>query len=345
MTKRSERYPLGEGFLAVFLVPFAFAPVDFAAVPFAEAFFEADAFVVLAFEELEFADAAFAAIGCFAGADFAAVFVAAVRVVPALATVDFAALEAFTERLRFRLSPPGRALPTALTASVAKSPTDPAILPAVLPTLLTTLPASGIGCSPFRRPSNGRSSPCCCRWHAVGGHDRCTRAAMSTSVVLIGDTHLPRFGRELPAPLIQALHTTDLILHVGDITEPFVLDLLAAHAPIEAVAGNNDGPELTQRLGHTRIVVVEEARIGMTHGHLGTGRTTPERARLTFKEPIDAIAFGHSHQPVIKRTDDTWLLNPGSPTDRRRQPVFSFIHLEVDGRQMYPELVTYEAWR
>ncbi len=168
---------------------------------------------------------------------------------------------------------------------------------------------------------------------------------MTTDVIVVGDTHLPRFGRVLPAPLVEALRTTDLILHVGDITGPFVLDLLAAHAPIEAVAGNNDGPELTHRLGHTRVVVVEEASIGMTHGHLGQGRTTPERARLTFKGPIDAIAFGHSHQPMIQRIGDTWLLNPGSPTDRRRQPVFSFLHLEVDGRQIQPELVTYEAWR
>lgn len=168
---------------------------------------------------------------------------------------------------------------------------------------------------------------------------------MSTSVIVIGDTHLPRFGRVLPTPLVEALQNTDRILHVGDITEPFVLDLLAAHAPIEAVAGNNDGPELVQRLGHTRIVVVEEARIGMTHGHLGTGRTTPERARLTFKGSVDAIAFGHSHQPMIGRVGDSWLLNPGSPTDRRRQPVFSFLHLEVDGRKIHPELVTYEVWR
>ena len=168
---------------------------------------------------------------------------------------------------------------------------------------------------------------------------------MSSSVILIGDTHLPRFGRVLPPPLIQALLTADLILHVGDITDPFVLDLLAAHAPIEAVAGNNDGLELTEQLGHTRVVVVEGARIGMTHGHLGPGRTTPERARLTFTGSIDAIAFGHSHQPMIARTGEVWLLNPGSPTDRRRQPVFSFLHLEVDGRHIHPELITYQAWR
>jgi putative phosphoesterase len=168
---------------------------------------------------------------------------------------------------------------------------------------------------------------------------------MSTSVILIGDTHLPRFGRVLPEPLAQALQTTDLILHVGDITEPFVLDLLAAHAPVEAVAGNNDGQHLAQRLGHTRIVAVEEARIGMTHGHLGPGRTTPERARLTFRGPIDAVAFGHSHQPMTQRIGATWLLNPGSPTDRRRQPVFSFLRLEIDGTRIHPELVTYGTWR
>lgn len=149
---KASHYPLDAGFLAVFLVPFAFAPVDLvpvdlAAVPLAAVFFEADAFVALVFEELDFA-----------GADFAAdVFVAAAVVVPDFAAPDFA-LEEVVERVLFFLSRPGNALPTAFTASVAKSPTDPATLPAVLPTFLTTLPASGIGCSPFMRPSTGRSS-------------------------------------------------------------------------------------------------------------------------------------------------------------------------------------------
>jgi hypothetical protein len=156
----SGAYPLDAGFFAVVLVTFFFAPVDFAAVPFAAVFFEADALVALVFEEL-----------VFAGADFAAVVFGAV----ALAVLDFAvpadfavdlALEDFVERVLFLL-PPGNALPTAFTASVAKSPTDPAILPAVLPTLLTTLPASGIGCSPFMRPSTGRSSTWTCRCRAA----------------------------------------------------------------------------------------------------------------------------------------------------------------------------------
>lgn len=163
-------------------------------------------------------------------------------------------------------------------------------------------------------------------------------------VVLLGDTHLPRFGRELPQPLVEALRAADRVLHVGDITEPFVLDLLAEHAPTEAVAGNNDPPVLQARLGVTRVIDIDGVRIGMTHGHHGTGRTTSERARRAFSG-VDAIAFGHSHQPMVARDGDLWLLNPGSPTDRRRQPTFSFLRLNIGDGRIEPELVTYGEWR
>lgn len=162
-------------------------------------------------------------------------------------------------------------------------------------------------------------------------------------MVLTGDTHLPRFGRTLPAPLAEALRTADRILHAGDHTDPFVLELLEAFAPTDAVAGNNDPPELHERLGLARIVTVEGTRIGLTHGHAGPGSTTLERAIRTFRDadpPVHAIAFGHSHVPIVERRD-VWLLNPGSPTDRRRQPTFSFLRLEVDGADLRPELVTY----
>ena len=167
---------------------------------------------------------------------------------------------------------------------------------------------------------------------------------MATRLVIIGDTHLPRFGRALPAPLAVALADADRILHVGDHTDAFVLDLLEAIAPTDAVAGNNDAPELVRRLGATRVVAVEGVRIAMTHGHLGPGRTTPDRAFRAFAatEPRpDAIAFGHSHQPMVERRDGIWMLNPGSPTDRRRQTTFSFLGVEVDGTELRPELVTF----
>jgi putative phosphoesterase len=167
---------------------------------------------------------------------------------------------------------------------------------------------------------------------------------LTTRLVIVGDTHLPRFGRALPAALSEALADADRILHVGDHTDPFVLDLLEAFAPTDAVAGNNDPPELLRRLGTTRVATVERIRIGMTHGHLGAGRTTPDRAFRAFatSDPrVDAIAFGHSHQPMIQRRDGIWMLNPGSPTDRRRQPSFSFLRVEVDGADLRPELVTF----
>lgn len=168
---------------------------------------------------------------------------------------------------------------------------------------------------------------------------------MTTRVLLTGDTHLPRFGRRLPASMEAALRRVDRVLHAGDLTAPFTIDLFEAFAPTDAVAGNNDPPELHERLGVARVVTIEGVRIGLTHGHAGPGRTTPERAWRTFADadpPVDAIAFGHSHQPMIERRAEVWMLNPGSPTDRRRQPTFSFIELEIDGDRIRPRLETYD---
>lgn len=122
------------------------------------------------------------------------------------------------------------------------------------------------------------------------------------------------------------------ILHLGDWTEPFVLGLLARIAPTDGVAGNNDPPGLVEQLGRRKIVVIEGARLGLTHGHLGLGRTTAQRALRAFAEEpgLAAILFGHSHMPLVERQPDgSWLVNPGSPTDRRRQPSFSWALLEI----------------
>lgn len=165
-------------------------------------------------------------------------------------------------------------------------------------------------------------------------------------VVVTSDTHLPRFGRSLPSALVDGLRRADLVLHCGDLTQPFVLPLLEEYAPTIAVAGNNDGPALEDELGTRAVVNVEDFRIGVTHGHLGVGRTTPERALRLFagdEPPLDAICFGHSHMPLVERRGELWLLNPGSPTDRRRQPTFSYLILEVTGRAIAPELVRFES--
>jgi putative phosphoesterase len=161
-------------------------------------------------------------------------------------------------------------------------------------------------------------------------------------IALISDTHLPRFGRALPRALLDGLATArvDLILHAGDWTAPWVPALLEAIAPLEAVAGNNDGPELIERFGRRRIVAAEGARLGLVHGDLGSGRTTPERAVAAFgPAEVDAVLFGHSHIPLVERlADGRLLVNPGSPTDKRRQPRFSWALLVVSAGEVRAEL-------
>lgn len=113
-----------------------------------------------------------------------------------------------------------------------------------------------------------------------------------------------------------------------------MLDLLAEIAPTDGVAGNNDPPELVARLGRRKVVTVQGVRLGLTHGDIGPGRTTPQRALRAFADEVGlaAILFGHSHIPLVQRLPDGgWLVNPGSPTDKRRQPRFTWALLEVAG--------------
>ena len=123
-------------------------------------------------------------------------------------------------------------------------------------------------------------------------------------------------------------------MHCGDITEAFVLNLLAQIAPVVAVAGNNDAPKLHQELGEKTILQAGGARIGIVHGHAGKGRSTPDRAFAAFAgEEVDAILFGHSHVPYKARRDGVLLFNPGSPTDKRMNPAYTYgiVHV-VDGK-------------
>lgn len=172
-------------------------------------------------------------------------------------------------------------------------------------------------------------------------------------LALVADTHLPRFGRALPAALVRGIEAAGVerILHAGDWTHELAVDLLATLAPVDGVAGNNDGPSLHARFGTRRIVEAGGVRIGLVHGHLGRGRTTPERAAVTFAlGEVDAVVFGHSHVPLIRREPPPggedhpprWLVNPGSPTDRRRQPAYSWALLTIaDGVIAGVELVTF----
>jgi putative phosphoesterase len=164
------------------------------------------------------------------------------------------------------------------------------------------------------------------------------------TVGVVSDTHLyPEPRRGLPPTLLDELAAAGvgLILHAGDILAPWVLDRLANIAPVLAVYGNADLADLRLALPPSRVHTIGPHRIGLVHGDRGRGRTTPDRAYYTFADaPVDCVIFGHSHQPLSKLRDGTLLFNPGSPTDKRRQPYYSFGLLRV-AETIVPELVCF----
>lgn len=138
-------------------------------------------------------------------------------------------------------------------------------------------------------------------------------------VVVVADTHAPRRWRACPPRVAEQLEGADVILHAGDVCVPSVLDELAAFAPVHVVAGNNDGPDVVAwGAPETLELDLDGLRVAMIHDSgARTGRTA--RMRRSFPE-ADLVVFGHSHIPLDETGDGVRIFNPGSPTDRRRQP-------------------------
>ncbi len=150
-------------------------------------------------------------------------------------------------------------------------------------------------------------------------------------LAIISDTHLPRGGRRLPEACVERLRAADLVLHGGDVMEAGVLaELEALGPPVLAVHGNVDDPELRRALPAERVVEADGARIGMVHD-AGPAAGRLERLRGRFPG-CAAVVFGHSHIPLLEVAPDGFaIFNPGSPTDRRRQPVHTMGTGEVAG--------------
>ena len=138
-------------------------------------------------------------------------------------------------------------------------------------------------------------------------------------LAIISDTHLPRGARALPAACVARLRAADAILHAGDLVALSVLhDLEALGPPVHAVHGNVDAEDVRALLPAQRTVALGGARIALVHD-AGPARGRLARLRRRFPE-ADAVVFGHSHVPLHEEGDGLQIFNPGSPTDRRRQP-------------------------
>ncbi len=138
-------------------------------------------------------------------------------------------------------------------------------------------------------------------------------------VVAIADTHAPRRWRSCPPAVAEHLRGADLILHAGDVCTADVLNELAVYAPVKAVLGNNDGPDVAAWGAPERLELeLDGLAVAMVHDSgQAAGRTA--RMRRWFPD-AELVVFGHSHIPMDRTGDGVRIFNPGSPTDRRRQP-------------------------
>lgn len=151
-------------------------------------------------------------------------------------------------------------------------------------------------------------------------------------LLLLADTHHPKRARDLPAEVWAQVDAADLVLHAGDWISVELLDALEARADrLVGCYGNNDGPDLRARLPEVARVEVEGVRFAVVH-ETGSKAGREQRAAQDYPDD-DVLVFGHSHIPwdarVANRRGTLRLLNPGSPTDRRRMPTATYFTLEV----------------
>jgi uncharacterized protein len=159
-------------------------------------------------------------------------------------------------------------------------------------------------------------------------------------LLLLADTHVPKRARELPAQVWAAVESADVVIHTGDWVDVSLLDELESRsARLIGVYGNNDGPQLRARLPEIATADLGGLAFAVIHE---TGARSGRESRIDRQFPqADVVVFGHSHIPWDTVTPaGVRLLNPGSPTDRRRQPVATYTTASIRrGRLADVELV------
>jgi uncharacterized protein len=150
-------------------------------------------------------------------------------------------------------------------------------------------------------------------------------------LVLMADTHVPKRARDLPAELWAAVEAADVVVHAGDWVDVPLLDALERRARrLIACYGNNDGPALRARLPEVGRAELDGLRLAVVHE---TGPAGGRERRCADRFPdTDVLVFGHSHIPWdTTAPNGLRLLNPGSPTDRRRQPYATYLTAAIAG--------------
>ncbi|NEE04792.1 metallophosphoesterase family protein [Phytoactinopolyspora halotolerans] len=144
-------------------------------------------------------------------------------------------------------------------------------------------------------------------------------------LVIIADTHVPKRARDMPVEVWQAVESADVVIHAGDWVDVALLDSIETRASrLLGVYGNNDGSDLRQRLPEVARAVIGGVRVAVIH-ETGPSKGREERCAARFSDD-DVLVFGHSHIPWdTTASTGLRLLNPGSPTDRRREPYCTYM--------------------
>ncbi len=157
-------------------------------------------------------------------------------------------------------------------------------------------------------------------------------------IVVLSDTH----SRTLPDQVIQALVGADLIIHAGDICDESMLKEIRRFSDVAAVHGNMDNAVLRKKLPGRLILKCEDTAIGVMHGD-GSADQVLESIREAFAaEHVDAVVFGHSHEPFNKKIGHVLYFNPGSPNDEIFSPYCSYGLLEINGRHITAKIIKVE---
>jgi len=153
---------------------------------------------------------------------------------------------------------------------------------------------------------------------------------------VLSDTH----SLNIPLVILERLKTVDLIIHAGDICDLHTLKLLKKIAPTKAVAGNMDEMTVKKELPVKEIILCDDLKIGVTHGHIGETREALKNAINSFKDDkMDMVIFGHSHQAHNERVGGTLYFNPGSPNDVIKAQFFSYGLITIEAGKIKAEII------
>ncbi|WP_291634511.1 metallophosphoesterase family protein [Clostridium sp.] len=157
-------------------------------------------------------------------------------------------------------------------------------------------------------------------------------------IAILSDTHVKKHSDKLFKLIDILSKEADMIIHAGDYISPCVVSKLREHKNFVGVWGNNDKGYIRDLLKEKTIITVEGYKIGLYHGH-GNSKNTLETAYDKFiDDKVDIIVFGHSHQPLILTKNKILMINPGSPSYKRREPWYSYVILEIQDKKINVQL-------